>query len=426
MKRLVYTTGLTLLLLAGADPAMAAVPLSINYSGELVETTSGTEQEIADKNTVFYVRLYASATSTQPLWARQYSVLLNKGKFTLELSESGGSDLGGASTSSLRQALRLQADDPSSEALYIGVRPFDDQPNMEISPRQRVVSVPFAMLANDVTRARRNFAVTNGKVSVKNLTVLQSAVFSNGFTVAAAQGTTTVQFASAPLFKGGVANSQSDKVLQVAKSATAAGAMTFNSGLSVTTLTSSAAATFNNGLVVKQATALNGDLSVKNGLTVGSGGTTVVGGGLAPANGISVLSSGSVTLTNLFLTSSSFPFASMLDSTILSYVANSSTQGAWQAPKDCFVIAVVGFNGSGGTGTKLSARFYASPTSTVGTGTYITEAGMGTVLSEPGYTTFQGTETVSFFLKSGEYLTWVSSNGTINLKLVYRTFTYSY
>lgn len=430
MNKQMVTLGMTLFLLIGSQQGWASVPLSINYSGELVETTTGAEREMTDKNGFFYVRLYASPTSTQPLWARQYSVILNKGKFNIEISEGGGSEIIGASTASLQEALRLQATDPLSDALYIGVRPLEDLPIVEILPRQRVVSVPFAMLANDVVAARRNFTVLNGQVRIKNLTVLKSAVFSNNLTIAAAQGTTEVHFASSPRFVGGMVSSLVDKKVQIANNTTVSGPATFNNGLTVTSLTSTAASTLNNGLVVKGTSAFNGGLTAKSGMTVGSSGSTLVGGSITASNGISVTSSGFATITNLTAVNigSFFPAGSILDSTLQEYTVSSSATGNWLATKDCFVIASVTFDSSGIGGNKVATKFYASPTATVGTGTLLTEVGMGTsaAASESGFTTYQGTTTASFFLKSGEYLTWSSERGTITLKLVWRSFTYSF
>ncbi len=430
MNKQMVALGMTLFLLAGTRQAVASVPLSINYSGELVETTTGAEREMTDKNGFFFVRLYTSPTSTEALWARQYTVLLNKGKFNIEFSENSGSTISGSPTNTLYAALRLQATDPQSEALYIGVRPFVDDPKMEIKPRQRVVSVPFAMLANDVMGARRNFTVANGQVRINNLTVLKSAVFSNNLTIAASQGTAEVHFASSPLFVGGMVSSLVDKKVQIANNATVSGPATFNDGLTVTSLTSTAASTLNNELVVKGMSDFNGGLTAKNGMKVGSGGSTRVGGAFTASNGISVTSTGFATITNLTAVNigSFFPVESILDSEVQEYTVASSSTGSWLATKDCFVIASVTFDSSGISGNKVAAKFYASPTQTVGTGTLLAEVGMGTsaAASESGYTTYQGTTTASFFLKSGEYLTWSSERGTITLKLIWRSFTYSF
>jgi len=428
MKKQITTVSLALLLLAGAQQAAGSVPLSINYTGELVETTSGTEQEMTDKNGSFFVRAYTSPTSTQPLWAREYTVILNKGKFNIEISETGGSDIGGALTTSLQAALQLQAVDPQSEALYIGVRPLEDLANMEILPRQRVVSVPFAMLANDVVAARRNFTVLNGLVSVKNLTVLQNAVFSNKVTIAATEGISEVQFASSPRFEKGMTNTQVGKKIQILKNATVEGAIMLNGGLTDMTLTSIAASTLGNGLSLAGTAAFNGGLTAKDGITVGAGGTTSIGGTITPLNSLSVASSGSVTVSNLTLPNagSCFPTGTILDDFQTSYIVNATTQGAWFASKDCFVLASVSFNASGSEGNKITTKFYASPSATVGTGTFLAEVGMGTSSQADYYAMYRGTTVTSFFLKSGEYLTWSSENGTINLKLIWRTFTYSF
>jgi len=431
MNRQICAAGLVLLLLACAGTATAAVPLSINYSGELVETTSGSEQEIVDRNTVLYVRLYKSPTDTQALWARQYAVILNKGKFTLEISETGGSEIGGASTPSLQAALNMQAADSASDALYIGVRPMEDLPDLEITPRQRVVSVPFAMLANDVTRARRNFTVTNGLVTVKNLTVLQNAVFSNRVTIAASQGTSTVQFVSSPLFVEGISNQQANSSMSLARNATLTGPATFKNGLVVTSLTSTVGVAISGGLTVGGPSVLDGGLTANGSLAVGSGGSTLAGSCLVPSSTLAV--AGAATVTNLSVMNASFPAAgasmlSSLSSSMASYAVDGTESGSWQAPVDCFVIARVTLPKEYRTvrGRISSCKFYASPTATPGTGTFLAEVGMGTSSATRTETGYYGTRHTSLVLKSGEYLTWTSVNARHNLGLLWRTFNYSY
>lgn len=424
MNKQMVALGMTLFLLAGARQAVASVPLSINYSGELVETTTGAEQELTDKNGFFFVRLYASPTSTNALWARQYTVLLNKGKFNIEISENAGSTISGSPTITLYAALRLQATDPQSEALYIGVRPFDDDPKMEIKPRQRVVSVPFAMLANDVVAARRNFTVTNGLVSVKNLVVLKNAVFSNTVAMGTSPGTSGVHFASSPLFMAGLAGSQAGKNVQISKSTTVSGAATFSSGLAVTSLTSTAASVLNNGLVVNGDSTFSGGLTARNAMNVDETGTTIVGGTITPASSISI--SGSATITNLTALNpaSVFPGVSMLDNShAKAPFTGMVSNGWWYATNDCFVVASVKFWEHGTNGTKIATRFFASPSNTVGTGTLLADVGMGTKGTENKQ--YGGTLTASFILKSGEYLTWQSEHGAIQVHLLYRWFTYS-
>ncbi len=424
MKKQVLTAGIAMCLLAGAQQAVALVPLSINYSGELVETTAGSETTMADKNALMYVRLYSSPSSTEVLWARSYSVTLNQGKFSIEISENGGSEINGsgARTSSLQAALRLQATDPSSEALYIGVRPLNDVPGMEIRPRQRVVSVPFAMLANDVTRARRNFTVTNGLVTVKNLTVQQNAVFSNKVTMTSAQGPQDVWFASAPRFVKGLTASQADKVINFNGDVTVTGTNTF-SLLYATTVRSAAASTLNE-LGTWGPSLFSGGLTLLGQLWLYD--TTV--GTVTPSAGISMMQPGGlVTVTNLTAgnVGSAFPQVSIVDSAD-NVVELASGETFWLAPQDCFVLMSVNFTTNGVSGQKVAAAFYASPTS-AGGGALLAQVGMGTAAGTQPYSAYRGATTASFFLKRGEYLTWQLGAGTTigNPKFSYRRLTYN-
>ena len=421
-KQMMFTIGMTVFLLAGVQPAAADVPSLINYSGELVETTTGTEQTMADKNGLFYVRLYSSPTTNVALWARAYTVIMNQGKFDISISENtGGSEINasGALTNSLLAALHIQATDPSSEALYIGVRPLADTAANEIMPRQRVVSVPFAMLANDAVAARRNFTVANGAVTVKNLTV-QNAVFSNTVTIAGLPATSAVMFATSPLFAKGMTSSQADKAVQVSRDAAVSGITSFNNGLTVTNLTSTEASTLSRGLTVGGQTSLAGGLSVSGDVLLSSY-QVFVNGAIKPVGGMTI---GEVrAMRDLTATNTSFSPVSMVGALAeTDFVGSGTTNSSWSVTNDCFVVASVEFLGRGTNSTsKLSAKFYASPTPVYGGGTFLTEVGMGV---KAGNTTYQGTTSASFFLKRDEYLTWFSSNGAINLKLIYRSLIY--
>ena len=427
-KQMMFTIGMTVFLLAGAQQALALVPPSINYSGELVETTAGTEQTMAEKNGLFYVRLYSSPTTNVALWARAYTVILNQGKFNIVISETAGSEINIGTnipplTSSFLNALHIQATDPSSEALYIGVRPLDDTAANEIMPRQRVVSVPFAMLANDAVAARRNFTVTNGTVTVKNLIVQKAAVFNDTVAMTAPRGASpSVTFASYPVFTGGMTVLNT---ITVSANATVTGMTAFN-GLTVTSLTSGAASTLKS-LTVKGTSRFNGALTAGQNVDATS---TYAFGAFGVSGSISGLSGSSVAFDTLTAINTPFPpTASMIDrSNGQTTLPCTSSTNCWLATHDCFVVAALtygdGYYLTSSTVTrKLTAQFYASNATNTLTGgsVLLAEVGMGV---QTGYKNFTGSTSASFFLKQGEYLICTSKWGSSDYPLKYLTLIY--
>ena len=114
-------------------------------------------------NKTVELRLYNRATGGSALWGRKYSVLLDSnGLFNIEVSDSLGSQISGIS-GVLANVLA------ANESLYIGLT--IQGTSGEIVPRQKLLPVPFAAVAADVSRASGNFTVagtllaTNGTFS---------------------------------------------------------------------------------------------------------------------------------------------------------------------------------------------------------------------------------------------------------------------
>ena len=122
------------------------------------------------------LRLYNQATGGTALWGRKFSVLLDSnGLFNIEVSDSVGSQISGIS-SVLANVLA------ANESLYIGLT--IQGTSGEIVPRQKLLPVPFAAVAADVSRASGNFTVTgtllatngtfSGMLTAKDVTVRNS------------------------------------------------------------------------------------------------------------------------------------------------------------------------------------------------------------------------------------------------------------
>ena len=129
------------------------------------------------------IRLYRTDSDNDPLWGHTYSVLLDtNGLFNVEVSDAKGTAISGLGDKKLDTAL-------TNETIYIGLRVGTT--SGEIRPRQKLLSVPFAAVADNVSNASGNFTVT-GTLQAKTATVTQ-ALTANSVTVtgAASAGSVT-------------------------------------------------------------------------------------------------------------------------------------------------------------------------------------------------------------------------------------------
>lgn len=140
-----------------------SVPNSFNYQGVLRDG-DGKLLPQGVKNLQF--KLYrgaADAPDNPALWGREYAVMLDtNGLFNVELSddENNGTVLvtGGTFSNVF-----------SSASVYLGIKVRDS--DAEIKPRQKLLSVPFAMMAGDVRSASGDFTVSGQLTASKGLTV---------------------------------------------------------------------------------------------------------------------------------------------------------------------------------------------------------------------------------------------------------------
>ena len=142
-------------------PANAATA-AFGYQGVLMNA-EGTAPLTG--NQTVEIRLYDMAEGGAPLWGRSYAVLLDaNGLFNVEVSDASGSAIGGTPGDSLETVFRRNA----TTTLYIGLKVSGT--SGEILPRQKMLAVPYATFASDVSRASGNFTVA-GLLTAKSLTV---------------------------------------------------------------------------------------------------------------------------------------------------------------------------------------------------------------------------------------------------------------
>jgi hypothetical protein len=145
-----------------------AATTSIAYQGILKDAQGGKIETL--QQTVEF-RLYNVATGGTALWGRSVAVLLDEnGLFNVSLEDDNGSALEGAQYEKLVEAIRAAR----TGSLYVGVYVKDS--SGEISPRQKLLQVPYATYAYDVENASGDFSVS-GKASLKDLAVDGTATF---------------------------------------------------------------------------------------------------------------------------------------------------------------------------------------------------------------------------------------------------------
>ena len=144
-----------------------AVDTSIAYQGVL-KNAAGTAAITGAKNITF--ALYTTATGGTAIWGRTVAVNLDdSGLFNVDLTDSNGSALAGASNANLVNALKVAR----SGTLYVGLTVEDS--SGEIQPRQKILMTPYASWAADATNASGDFSVA-GKATVKNAEVTNELI----------------------------------------------------------------------------------------------------------------------------------------------------------------------------------------------------------------------------------------------------------
>lgn len=196
MKKLVFAIAMV--------AAGVASAVSFSYQGAL-RTAEGGPIPADESNKTITFRLYDTPAGEGALWGRTLAVHLNdNGLFNVELYDKAGSDVAGVKTNDLAWVLSQYSG--NGQDLYIGLDVLGS--SGEIRPRQKLLNVPTAAFAADVSQARRDFTVEGiatfrGEVKAKgNLTVTGAATAESGLTVSGGDLTITRGTLSVP--NGGV------------------------------------------------------------------------------------------------------------------------------------------------------------------------------------------------------------------------------
>ena len=156
MKKLVI--GIIFAVAACAALTGFAASAAFTYQGVIKEVGGATP---ANKNRTIEFRIYDSPTGDHVLWGRAYSVLLDEnGLFNTSLTDAAGSAISGVTGTGLAKVLA----DNAGTTLYIGLTV--DNSSGEISPRQALLAVPYAIHASDAASASGDFTV-EGRTTLK-------------------------------------------------------------------------------------------------------------------------------------------------------------------------------------------------------------------------------------------------------------------
>ncbi|HTH47127.1 MAG TPA: hypothetical protein VMB21_06425 [Candidatus Limnocylindria bacterium] len=148
---------LGLFLAATAVQAVNDPPLVVNYQGKLLNSSGN---QVTDGTYTIAFKLYGSTSGTTLLWGSSYSVVVSGGFFNAVLGE-GGTAIGGAQTTSIATALG------STGTPYLGLTILVDNSGatinnaQEITPRLRLLSSPYALVAESARVADSAGYATN-------------------------------------------------------------------------------------------------------------------------------------------------------------------------------------------------------------------------------------------------------------------------
>ena len=141
------------------------------YQGALRDAQG---QTLAERSHTIAFRIYGQGAGGEPLWGRSHAVTLDaNGLFNAILADDVGDAIDGVASNGLASVLAANAD----TTLYVGLTVDDDE--AEISPRQKLLAVPYAVWAYDAASASGDL-VAAGAAKSGNLSV------SGGLTAASA------------------------------------------------------------------------------------------------------------------------------------------------------------------------------------------------------------------------------------------------
>lgn len=191
MKKLVI--GIIFAVAACAALTGFAAGAAFTYQG-VIKEVGGTVP--ANKNRTVQFRIYDGPTTDNPLWGRAYNVLLDaNGLFNTAITDAAGSEIDGVTSTGLATILAQK----SGTTLYIGLTV--DNSSGEISPRQALLAVPYAIHAADAAAASGDFIV-EGQTTLKGGLAVQGGVNAGAVSATSLSVTGNISAGTAGAFSG--------------------------------------------------------------------------------------------------------------------------------------------------------------------------------------------------------------------------------
>ena len=191
MKKLII--GIMFAVAAVATLPCAAANAAFTYQG-LIKEVGGAVP--ANKNRTVQFRIYDGPTTATPLWGRAYNVLLDaNGLFNTAITDAAGSEIDGVTSTGLAAILAQK----SGTTLYIGLTV--DNSSGEISPRQALLAVPYAIHAADAAAASGDFTV-EGQTTLKGGLAVQGGVNAGAVSATSLSVTGNISAGTAGAFSG--------------------------------------------------------------------------------------------------------------------------------------------------------------------------------------------------------------------------------
>jgi hypothetical protein len=145
MRRVGLAGALLAAALVTSSPAWADVPLLLSQQGRLLDAS---DTPITGSVTIVF-SLYAVATGGAATWTETHTVTLDSGYFVVTLGD----------TTALGMALF------DGSPLYLGIKVGTDA---EMTPREELVSVPYALVANDAVGDIHPTSISVGGTTIVN------------------------------------------------------------------------------------------------------------------------------------------------------------------------------------------------------------------------------------------------------------------
>ena len=191
MKKLII--GIMFAVAAVATLPCAAAGAAFTYQGVIKEVGGAVP---ANKNRTVQFRIYDGPTTATPLWGRAYNVLLDaNGLFNTAITDAAGSEINGVTSTGLATILAQK----SGTTLYIGLTV--DNSSGEISPRQALLAVPYAIHAADAAAASGDFTV-EGQTTLKGGLTVQGGVNAGAVSATSLSVTGNISAGTAGAFSG--------------------------------------------------------------------------------------------------------------------------------------------------------------------------------------------------------------------------------